>query len=80
VSQSGLIAWYVQQKIRSVTYPAKGCTRDVQAARKLSAEAPNLSKGEICSNYSLSICVYVSIIIDHPAQGAGSAGTVCPQT
>jgi hypothetical protein len=40
---------------RAITYPAKGCTRDVQAPRKSLAEAPNLSKGEMCSKYSLSI-------------------------
>jgi hypothetical protein len=36
--------------------PAKGGTRHVHAPRKVSAEVSNLSKGEICSNYSLSIC------------------------
>jgi hypothetical protein len=40
---------------RTVTYTAKGCTLDVHAPRKVSAEAPNLSKGEMCSNFSLSI-------------------------
>jgi hypothetical protein len=53
---SGLTAWYVRQEMRTVTYPAKGGTRHVQASRKASVEVPNLSKGEMCSNYSLSIC------------------------
>jgi hypothetical protein len=33
-----------------------GGTQHVQALRKELVEVPNLSKGEICSNYSLSIC------------------------
>jgi hypothetical protein len=53
---SGLTAWYVRRETRTITYPAKGGTRHVQAPRKASAEVPNLSKGEMCSNYSLSIC------------------------
>jgi uncharacterized membrane protein len=58
----------------TVTYPAKGGTRHIQTPRKASAEVPNPSKGEMCSNYYLSICFYVSAIIHHPARGAGSAG------
>jgi hypothetical protein len=45
----------VCRKTQTVTYPTKGATRHVQALRKASAEVPNLSKGEVCSNYSLSI-------------------------
>jgi hypothetical protein len=44
-----------------VTYPTKRCTLDVQAIRKASTKVSNLSKGEICFNFSLSISVYVSI-------------------
>jgi hypothetical protein len=45
---------------------------------KVSAQVSNLSKCEMCSNYSLSICHYVSVIIHHPAREAGSAGTALP--
>jgi hypothetical protein len=34
-----------------------GYTRDAQALRKTSTEVPNLSKGKVCSNFSLSICI-----------------------
>jgi hypothetical protein len=54
--RSDLTTWYVCRETRTVTYPAKGGTRHVQAPRKASAEVPNLSKGEMCSNYSLNIC------------------------
>jgi hypothetical protein len=47
----------VRREVRTVTYPAKGGTRHVQALRKVSVEVPNLSKGEMCSNYYLSICL-----------------------
>jgi hypothetical protein len=46
--------------MRTVTYPAKGGTRHVQAPRKASVEASNLSKGEICFNLSLSISFQIS--------------------
>jgi hypothetical protein len=46
--------------------------------KKTSAEVPNQSKGEMCSNYSLSICPYVSATIHRPARGAGSASTALP--
>jgi hypothetical protein len=67
VSRFGLIASYVRRETRTVTYPAKGGTRHVQAPRKASVEVPNLSKGEMCSNYYLSICPYVSATIHCPA-------------
>jgi hypothetical protein len=54
--RSDLTASYVRQETRTVTYPIKGGTRHVQAPRKASAEVPNLSKREMCSNYSLNIC------------------------
>jgi hypothetical protein len=38
------------------TYPAKRGTWHVQTLRKVSTEVTNLSKGEMCSNYSLIIC------------------------
>jgi hypothetical protein len=41
-------------------------TRHVHAPIKVSVEVSNLSKGEICSNYSLSICPYVSTTIHRP--------------
>jgi hypothetical protein len=40
-----------------VTYPTKGCTLDVQTPRKSSTKVPNLSKDEICFNFSLSISI-----------------------
>jgi hypothetical protein len=46
-----------------VTYPIKGCTLGVQASRKASIEAPNLSKDEICFNFSLSIYIKISTTI-----------------
>jgi hypothetical protein len=61
-SRSGLTACYVHREIQTVTYPAKGCTQDVQALRKASTEASNLSKGEMCFNLSLSISFYVSTL------------------
>jgi hypothetical protein len=54
-----LIAWYVYRETQTITYPTKGCTLDVQATRKVSTEAPNLSKHEICFNFSLSISIQV---------------------
>jgi hypothetical protein len=60
--------------MRTVTYPVQGGTRHVQALRKASVEVSNLSKGEMCSNYSLSIYPYVFATIHRPTQGAGSAG------
>jgi hypothetical protein len=57
---SGLTTWYVSREMRTVTYPAKGCTRDVHAPRKASTEASNLSKGEMRFNLSLSISFWVS--------------------
>jgi hypothetical protein len=50
----------VRQETQTVTYPAKGCTQDVQALRKASTETSNLSKGEMRFNLSLSISFYVS--------------------
>jgi hypothetical protein len=41
----------------------------------MSTEAPNLSKGEISFNFSLSISIQVSTIIHHPTRAAGSGGT-----
>jgi hypothetical protein len=55
VPQFGLSAWYVHQETRTVTYPTKGCTLDVQALRKASTEVSNLSKDEMYFNFSLSI-------------------------
>jgi hypothetical protein len=55
VPRFGLTAWYVRWKTQTVTYPVKGHTA-CPGQKKTSAEVPNLSKGEICSNYSLSIC------------------------
>jgi hypothetical protein len=46
--RSGLAAWYVRWEKRTITYAAKG-------AHGMS-RLPNLSKGEMCSNYYLSIC------------------------
>jgi hypothetical protein len=43
------------RETQTVTYPSKGGTRYDQVPRKMSAEVSNLSKSEICSNYSLSI-------------------------
>jgi hypothetical protein len=54
--RSGFTAWYVCRETRTITYPTKGGTRHIQAPRKVSVEVPNLSKGEMCSNYSLNIC------------------------
>jgi hypothetical protein len=68
----------MRQETRTITYPAKGGTRYVQAPRKASAEVLNLNKGEMCSNYSLSICPYVFATIHHPARGVGSVGAVLP--
>jgi hypothetical protein len=53
--RSGLTTWYVCQEMRTITYPAKGGTRHVQTPRKASVEVSNLSKAEMCSNYSLII-------------------------
>jgi hypothetical protein len=58
--RSGLTTWYARWKIQTVTYPAKACTRDVQALRKALTEVSNLSKGEMRFNLSLSISFYVS--------------------
>jgi hypothetical protein len=53
--RSGLTAWYVRRETRTVTYPTKRGTRHVQALKKVLAEVPNLSKGEMYSNYSLHL-------------------------
>jgi hypothetical protein len=58
-----LTAWYVYRKMRTVTYPTKGCTMDVQAPRKASIESPNPSKDEMHFNFSLIISIQVSTII-----------------
>jgi hypothetical protein len=63
VPRSSLTAWYMCQEMQTVTYPTKGYTLDVQAPRKVSIEAPNPSKDEMCFNFSLSISIYVSITI-----------------
>jgi hypothetical protein len=49
--------------MQTVTYPTKGCTLVVQTPRKASTEAPNLSKDEICFNFSLSTSIQVSTTI-----------------
>jgi hypothetical protein len=59
VPRSGLTASYVYRETRTVTYPSKGCTPDVQALRKASTEASNLSNNEIYFNFSLSISIQV---------------------
>jgi hypothetical protein len=46
----------------------KGCTRHVQTSRRASAEVSHLSKGEICSNYSLTIYPYISTTIHSPTR------------
>jgi hypothetical protein len=53
----------VCRETRFITCPTKECTLDVQAPRKASTEAPNLSKDEICFNFSLSISIWVSTTI-----------------
>jgi hypothetical protein len=63
VPRSNLTAWYVYQETRTITYPTKGCTLDVQTSRKASTEVPNLSKDEICFNFSLSIYIQISTTI-----------------
>jgi hypothetical protein len=63
VPRSDLTAWYVCQKTRTVTYPTKGCTLDVQTPRKASTESPNLSKDEMHFNFSMIISIQVSTII-----------------
>jgi hypothetical protein len=68
----------MRRETRTVTYPTKRGTRYVQAPRKALAEVLNLSKGEMCSNYSLSICPYVSATIHRPARGVDSEGAVLP--
>jgi hypothetical protein len=73
-----LTVWYVRREMRIVTYPAKGDTHHVQLPRKALAEVSNLSKGEMCSNYSLSICPYVSTTIHCTDRGAGSEGVALP--
>jgi hypothetical protein len=57
VPRPSLTTWYVRQETRTVTYTTKGCTLDVQAPRKVSTEVHNLSKREMCFNFSLSISV-----------------------
>jgi hypothetical protein len=57
VPRPGLIAWYIRRETRTVTYPTEECTLDVQALRKVSTEVPNMSKGEMHFNFSLSISV-----------------------
>jgi hypothetical protein len=54
---SSLNAWYIHREMQTITYITKGCTLDVQAPRKASTEAPNLSKGEMCFNFSLIISI-----------------------
>jgi hypothetical protein len=49
--------------MQTVTYTTKGCTLDVQAPRKASTEALNLSKDEMCFNFSLSISIWISTTI-----------------
>jgi hypothetical protein len=44
------------ERRRLLPIPLRGGKWHVQAPRKVSAEVSNLSKDEICSNYSLSIC------------------------
>jgi hypothetical protein len=78
VPQSGLTAWYVHRETQTITYPSKGGTRHVQALRKALVEVPNLSKGEMCSNYSLSICPKISATIHRPTQGAGFTAAALP--
>jgi hypothetical protein len=63
VPRSSLTAWYVCREMRTITYPTKGCTLDVQALRKASTEVPNLSKGKMCFNFSLSISIQISTTI-----------------
>jgi hypothetical protein len=55
VPRSHLTAWYMHWETQTVTYPTKRCTLDVQAPIKVSTEAPNLSKDEMCFNFSLNI-------------------------
>jgi hypothetical protein len=55
-----------------------GGTRHVQTPRRASVEVSNLSKGEMCSNYSLSICPKISATIHRPTRGAGSACAALP--
>jgi hypothetical protein len=70
VSRSGLTALYVHREMQTVTYPSKGCAPDVQALRKVSTEASNLSKDEMCFNVSLSISIHVSTIIESQLSSA----------
>jgi hypothetical protein len=48
---------YIRREAQTVTYPTKGCTLDVQIPRRVSTKVLNLSKGEMCFNFSLSISV-----------------------
>jgi hypothetical protein len=57
--------------------PTKRCTLDVQAPRKASTEAPNLSKGEMSFNFSLSISIQFFTTIHHPTQRESSGGATC---
>jgi hypothetical protein len=54
--------------------PLRGAHGMSRPQEKTSVEVSNLCNGEMCSNYSLSICPYVSATIHRPARGAGSAG------
>jgi hypothetical protein len=67
----------VYQETRTVTYPAKGNTLDVQPPRKPSTKVPNLSRDEMSFNFSLNIPIQVSIIIHRPTPGASSRDTKC---
>jgi hypothetical protein len=57
VSRSGLTIWNMHWEMQTITYLTKGCTLDIQAPRKALIEVPNLSKDEMCFNFSLSISI-----------------------
>jgi hypothetical protein len=70
VPRSGLTDCYVYRDMRTVTYLSKGCAPNVQALRKASTEAPNMSKDEMCFNVSLSISIKVPTTIRSQLQSA----------